>query len=167
LGIGPNDAIWTVLFAFQHYYSLYERFPAMIRAAAGELLVECKTGTDRALAGAERHLWNAAREQTNAAVLEVARSGEAAKARLERAIQQAARQIALKAGLAARWPWVLGGAAAVSLAVVLVAALAGAVALGFGRQQGYHQGFVEGQRAAAALSDRPPDRPPSPAARGR
>ena len=38
LGIGPNDAIWTLLFAFQHYHSLYARFPPMIRAAAGELL---------------------------------------------------------------------------------------------------------------------------------
>jgi hypothetical protein len=168
LGIGPNDAIWTLLFAFQHYHSLYARFPKMIRAAAGELLVECKTRTDEALADAKNHLWNAAREQTNVALLEVARSGEAAKARLERAIRQAARRIALGAGLAARWPWVLGGAAAVSLAVVLVAALAGAVALGFGRQQGYHQGFVEGQRAAvAAAPGRPPDRPPSPPARGR
>ncbi len=167
LGIGPNDAIWTLLFAFQHYHSLYARFPKMIRAAAGELLVECKTRTDEALADAKNHLWNAAREQTNVALLEVAQSGEAAKARLERAIQQAARQIALQAGLAARWPWVLGGAAAVSLAVVLVAALAGAVALGFGRQQGYHLGFIEGQRAATAPSDRPPDRPPSPTGRGR
>ncbi len=135
----------------------------MIRAAAGELLVECKTGTDTALAEAERHLGNAAREQTHAAVLEVARSGEAAKARLERAIQQAARRIALQAGLAARWPWVLGGAVGMALAL----ALTGAVALGFGRQQGYHlghhQGFVEGQRTATvASSDRPPDRPPSP-----
>ena len=167
LGIGPNDAIWTLLFAFQHYHSLYARFPEMIRAAAGELLVEYKTETDRVLDAAEKRLWNAGREQTNVALLEVAQSGEAAKARLERAIQQAARQIALKAGLAARWPWVLGGAAAVSLAVVLVAALAGAVALGFGRQQGYHLGFIEGQRAATAPSDRPPDRPPSPTGRGR
>lgn len=62
LGIGPNDALWSVLFAFQHYYSLYERFPAMIRAAASELLVECKTGTDQALAGAEQQLWDTARE---------------------------------------------------------------------------------------------------------
>ena len=171
LGIGPNDAIWTLLFAFQHYHSLYERFPAMIRAAAGELLVEYKTETDRVLDAAEKRLWNAGREQANAALLEVTRAGEeaaeAAKARLERAIQQAARRIALGAGLAARWPWALGGAAAVSLAVVLAAALAGAVALGFGRQQGYHLGFIEGQRAATAPSDRPPDRPPSPTGRGR
>ena len=126
---------------------------------------------DRPGAGqAERHLGNTAREQANAAVLEVDRSGEAAKARLERAIQQAARRIALQAGLAARWPWVFGGAVALALALLLT----GAVALGFGRQQGYHlghhQGFVEGQRTAtAAPSDRPPDRPPSPSppARGR
>ena len=172
LGIGPNDAIWTLLFAFQHYHSLYARFPKMIRAAAGELLVEYKTETDRVLDAAERQLGNAAREQTNAAMLEVARSGEEAKARLEEAIRQAARRIALRAGLAARWPWVLGGAAAVSLAVVLAAALAGAVALGFGRQQGYHLGFIEGQRAAVAPApgrptDRLSDRPPSPAGRGR
>ena len=161
LGIGPNDALWSVLFALQHYHALYERFPAMIRAAASELLVECKTGTDRARAGAEQHLWNAAREQTNVAVLEVARTAEEAKTRLERAIQQAARRIAREAGLAARWPWVFGGAAGMAL----VLALTGAVALGFGRQQGYHQGyhlgFVEGQRTATAPApERPSDRPP-------
>ena len=88
LGIGSNDAIWTLLFAFQHYHSLYARFPKMIRAAAVSL-------------------------------------------------------------------------------VVVVAALTGAVALGFGRQQGYHLGFIEGQRAAVAAPGRPPDRPPSPAGRGR
>lgn len=168
LGISPNDALWSVLFALQHYYSLYERFPAMIRAAASELLVECKTGTDQALASAEQHLWNTVREQTNAAVLEVIRSGETAKTRLEQAIQHAARRIALKAGLAMRWPWVFGGAAGMALAL----ALTGAVALGFGRQQGYyqgyHQGYIEGQRAAtAAAPDRPSDRPPSSPARGR
>lgn len=65
--------------------------------------------------------------------------------------------------LYARFPKMIR-AAAVSLAVVLVAALAGAVALGFGRQQGYHLGFIEGQRAAVAAA---PDRPPSPAGRGR
>ena len=168
LGISPNDALWSVLFALQHYYTLYERFPAMIRAAASELLVECKTGIDQALAGAEQQLWSTAREQTHAAVLEVTRSGEAAKTRLEQAIQQAARRIALKAGLAARWPWVFGGA----VGMALVLALAGAVALGFGRQQGYHQGYhqgyVEGQRTATtAAPDRPSDRPPSPPARAR
>lgn len=63
--------------------------------------------------------------------------------------------------LYARFPKMIR-AAAVSL--VVVAALTGAVALGFGRQQGYHLGFIEGQRAAAAAA---PDRPPSPAGRGR
>ena len=140
----------------------------MIRAAASELLVECKTGTDTALAEAEQQLWNTAREQTNAAVLEVTRAGEEAKTRLEQAIRQAARRIALQAGLAARWPWVFGGA--IGMALVLL--LTGAVALGFGRQQGYHQGyhlgFVEGQRTATAPApERPPDRLPSPPARGR
>jgi len=164
LRLRDDDALWALFVALEHYYTLYERFPAMIRAAASELLVECKTGTDQARAGAEQHLWNAAREQTNAAVLEVARAGEEAKARLEQAIRQAARRIALEAGLAARWPWVFGGAAGMAL----VLALTGAVALGFGRQQGYHLGFVEGQRTAlTAAPDRPPDRPPSPPARGR
>ena len=164
LGIGPNDALWSVLFALQHYYTLYERFPAMIRAAAEALLVECKTGADQARAGAEKQLWSAVREQTNAALLEVTQSGEDAKTRLEQAIQHAARRIALKAWLAARWPWILGGATSMGLAL----ALTGAVALGFGHQQGYHQGFVEGLRATAATPwARPPGRPPSPPARGR
>ena len=168
LRLRDDDALWALFVALEHYHALYERFPAMIRAAAGELLVECKTGTDRARAGAEQHLWNAAREQASATRLEVARAGEEAKARLERAIQQAARRIAREAGLAARWPWVFGGAAGMAL----VLALTGAVALGFGRQQGYHQGyhlgFVEGQRTATAPApERPSDRPPSPPARGR
>jgi hypothetical protein len=168
LRLRDDDALWALFVALEHYYSLYERFPPMIRAAAGELLVDYKTETDRVLDAAEQRLWNAGREQANAALLEVTRAGaeaaEAAEARLERAIRQAARRIALEAGLAARWPWVFGGA--VGMALVLL--LTGAVALGFGRQQGYHQGFVEGQRAAvAAAPGRPPDRPPSPPARGR
>lgn len=164
LRLRDDDALWALFVALEHYYTLYERFPAMIRAAARELLVECKTGTDQARAGAEQHLWNTAREQANATRLEVTRSGEEAKTRLEQAIQQAARRIALKAGLAARWPWVFGGAAGMALGL----ALTGAVALGFGRQQGYHQGYVEGQRTATAPApDRPSHRPPSPPARGR
>jgi hypothetical protein len=164
LRLRDDDALWALFVALEHYYTLYERFPAMIRAAASELLVECKTGTDQARAGAEQHLWNAAREQTHAAVLEVTRSGEEVKTRLEQAIQQAARRIALKAGLAARWPWVFGGAAGMALGL----ALTGAVALGFGHQQGYHRGYVEGQRTATtAPPDRSSDRPPSPPARGR
>ena len=164
LRLRDDDALWALFVALEHYYTLYERFPAMIRAAASELLVECKTGTDQARAGAEQHLWNTAREQTHAAVLEVTRAGEEAKTRLEQAIRQAARRIALQAGLAARWPWVFGGAAGMALGL----ALTGAVALGFGHQQGYHRGYVEGQRTATtAPPDRPPDRPPSPPARGR
>ena len=164
LRLRDDDALWALFVALEHYYTLYERFPAMIRAAASELLVECKTGTDQALAGAEQQLWNTAREQTHAAVLEVTRSGEEVKTRLEQAIQQAARRIALEAGLAARWPWVFGGAAGMALGL----ALTGAVALGFGHQQGYHQGYVEGQRTATtAPPDRSSDRPPAPPARGR
>ena len=160
LRLRDDDALWALFVALEHYYTLYERFPAMIRAAASELLVECKTGADRAQASAEQHLWSTTREQTHAAMLEVTRSGEEAKTRLEQAIQQAARRIALKAGLAMRWPWVFGGAAGMALAL----ALTGAVALGFGRQQGYHQGYVEGQRTATTAA---PDRPPSPPARAR
>ncbi|MBK9952997.1 MAG: hypothetical protein IPP10_16350 [Candidatus Competibacteraceae bacterium] len=43
LGLYSNDALWDVLIALQYYYPLYERFPAMIRGAARELLTECKT----------------------------------------------------------------------------------------------------------------------------
>lgn len=164
LRLRDDDALWALFVALEHYYTLYERFPAMIRAAARELLVECKTGTDQALAGAEQQLGNTAREQTHAAVLEVTRSGAEAKTRLEQAIQQAARRIALEAGLAARWPWVFGGAVGMALALLLT----GAVALSFGRQQGYHRGYVEGQRTAlTAAPEHSSDRPPSPPARGR
>lgn len=164
LRLRDDDALWALFVALEHYYTLYERFPAMIRAAASELLVACKTGTDQALAGAEQQLGNTTREQTHAAVLAVTRSGEEAKTRLEQAIQEAAGRIALKAGLAARWPWVFGGAVGMALALLLT----GAVALGFGRQQGYHRGYVEGQRTAlTAAPDRSSDRPPSPPVRGR
>lgn len=164
LRLRDDDALWALFVALEHYYTLYERFPAMIRAAASELLVECKTGTDQALASAEQQLWNTTREQTNAAMLEVTRTGEEAKTRLEQAIQQAAGRIALEAGLAVRWPWVFGGAVGMALALLLT----GAVALGFGRQQGYHRGYVEGQRTAlTAAPERSSDRPPSPPVRGR
>jgi len=164
LRLRDDDALWALFVVLEHYYTLYERFPAMIRAAARELLVECKTGTDQALAGAEQQLGNTTRAQTHAAMLAVTRSGEEAKTRLEQAIQEAAGRIALKAGLAARWPWVFGGAVGMALALLLT----GAVALGFGRQQGYHRGYVEGQRTAlTAAPDRSSDRPPSPPVRGR
>ena len=162
LRLRETDALWAIFVALEHYLNLYERFPPMIHAAARELLVECKTGTDRALADARARLDAAARERASAAAAEVAEAARAARAALEKAIQQAARRIALKAGLAARWPWVAGGALAMALALILT----GVLAAGFGRQQGYHQGYVEGQRAAeAAAKDRLVERPPP--ARGR
>jgi len=162
LGLEANDALWVVLIALQYHLSLYERFPPMIHAAARELLAGCKTETDQALAGAKQQLGDAAREQADAAALAVGQASIEARAALENAIQQAARRIALKAGLAARWPWLAGGAAAMALALLLT----GALAVGFGHQQGYHRGYVEGYRAAeTAVKDRSAERPPP--ARGR
>ena len=162
LRLRETDALWAIFVALEHYLNLYERFPPMIHAAARELLVECKTGTDRALADARERLDAAARERASAAAAEVAEAASGAREALEKAIQQAARRVALKAGLAARWPWVVGGALAMALALMLT----GALAASFGHQQGYHRGFVEGQRAAeAAAKDRLAERPPP--ARGR
>ena len=56
LGLYPNDALWDVLIALQYYYSLYERFPAMIRGAARELLTECKNESDRNIAHAKQQV---------------------------------------------------------------------------------------------------------------
>ena len=103
LGLHPNDALWEVLIALQYYYSLYERFPAMIRGAARELLIECKNESDRHIAQAKQQVQHG----TDAAA-EVAQAAVAAHASLEKTIQQSARLIALAAGFATRWPWVLG-----------------------------------------------------------
>ena len=155
LGLHPNDALWEVLIALQYYYSLYERFPAMIRGAARELLIECKNERDQNIAQAKQQV----QQRTGLAAVEVAQAAVAAHASLEKTIQQSARRIALAAGFAARWPWMLGGAAAMALVVIL----AGTIALGFGRQQGYAAGYTAG--FAVAMQ---PQRPSiAPSARGR
>ena len=43
LRLRDDDAVWTLFVALEYYLNLYERFPAMIRGAARELLIECKT----------------------------------------------------------------------------------------------------------------------------
>ncbi len=143
LGLHSNDALWEVLIALQYYYSLYERFPAMIRGAARELLIECKNESDRHIAHAKQQV----QQRTDAAAVEVAQAAVAAHASLEKTIQQSARRIALAAGFATRWPWVLGSAVAMAAALILT----GAVALGFGRQQGYTAGY----RAGVAVAMQP------------
>ncbi len=155
LGLHPNDALWEVLIALQYYYSLYERFPAMIRGAARELLIECKNESDQNIAQAKQQV----QQRTGLAAVEVAQAAVAAHASLEKTLQQAARRIALAAGFATRWPWVLGGAAAMALVVIL----AGTIALGFGRQQGYAAGYTAG--FAVAMQPQRPSTAPS--ARGR
>ena len=42
LRLRDDDAVWTLFVALEYYLNLYERFPAMIRGAARELLIECK-----------------------------------------------------------------------------------------------------------------------------
>jgi len=155
LGLHPNDALWEVLIALQYYYSLYERFPAMIRGAARELLIECKNESDQNIAQAKQQV----QQRTGLAAVEVAQAAVAAHASLEKTIQQAARRIALAAGFATRWPWVLGGAAAMALVVIL----AGTIALGFGRQQGYAAGYTAG----FAVAMQPQQSSTAPSARGR
>ncbi len=155
LGLHPNDALWEVLIALQYYYSLYERFPAMIRGAARELLIECKNESDQNIAQAKQQV----QQRTDVAAVEVAQAAVAAHASLEKTIQQAARRIALAAGFATRWPWVLGGAAAMALVVIL----AGTIALGFGRQQGYAAGYTAG----FAVAMQPQQSSTAPSARGR
>lgn len=155
LGLYPNDALWDVLIALQYYYSLYERFPAMIRGAARELLTDCKNESDRHIAHAKQQV----QHRADAAAVEVAQAAVAAHASLEKTLQQSARRIALAAGFATRWPWVLGSAVAMAMALILT----GAVALGFGRQQGYTAGYTAGV-AVAMQPQRPSDRltvPPS------
>ncbi|MCB1796832.1 MAG: hypothetical protein KDJ70_20890 [Candidatus Competibacteraceae bacterium] len=155
LGLYPNDALWDVLIALQYYYSLYERFPAMIRGAARELLTECKNESDRHIAHAKQQV----QHRTDAAAVEVAQAAVAAHASLEKTLQQSARRIALAAGFATRWPWVLGSAAAMAMALILT----GAVALGFGRQQGYAAGYTAG----VAVAMQPQRTPTAPLGRGR
>ena len=47
LRLRDDDAVWTLFVALEYYLNLYERFPAMIRGAARELLIECKTRATR------------------------------------------------------------------------------------------------------------------------
>ncbi len=155
LGLHPNDALWEVLIALQYYYSLYERFPAMIRGAARELLIECKNESDQNIAQAKQQV----QQRTGLAAVEVAQAAVAAHASLEKTIQQSARRIALAAGFATRWPWVLGGAVAMAAALILT----GTIALGFGRQQGYAAGYTAG----FAVAMQPQQSSTAPSARGR
>lgn len=159
LGLNHNDALWDVLIALQYYYSLYERFPAMIRGAAHELLTECKRESVQNIAHAKQQVQHTLQHQAGIAAIEVAQAAVAAQTSLEKTIQQSARRIALAAGFAARWPWVLGSVTAVALALILT----GAVALSFGRQQGYAAGYTEGY----AVAMHPQQTSTVPLARGR
>ena len=104
LRLRDDDAVWTLFVALEYYLNLYERFPAMIRGAARELLIECKNESDQNIAQAKQQV----QQRTDVAAVEVAQAAVAAHASLEKTIQQAARRIALAAGFATRWPWVLG-----------------------------------------------------------
>lgn len=46
LEIKNNDALWLVLMALQHYQSMYEKFPPMIKATARDALIEFKLAAD-------------------------------------------------------------------------------------------------------------------------
>ncbi len=155
LRLRDDDAVWTLFVALEYYLNLYERFPAMIRGAARELLIECKNESDQNIAQAKQQV----QQRTGLAAVEVAQAAVAAHASLEKTLQQSARRIALAAGFATRWPWMLGGAVAMAAALILT----GAVALGFGRQQGYAAGYMAGFTVAMQ-----PQRPSTaPSARGR
>jgi len=159
LGLGSSDALWLVLIALQYYHSLYERFPPLIRAAAGEVLVEFKTETDALLKKAAVDLQNTAR-QLQDPLMEAAHSAvREARAQFVAATRQMAARAARRARLEQFWPWLLGGAVTMALALGVVAG----IALGYGRQQGYAQGYTEGYTLGlhpTSTSTPPPGRPP-------
>jgi len=118
LGIKNNDAIWLVLVALEHYRGLYEKFPAIIKAAARETFVETKS---------------TAATQMQAAAAE-------AKADLAAAVARTAETIAKQTAGTRMVRWAAGATATVAVALTAV----GWFGFSQGRQTGYVKGRGEG-----------------------
>jgi hypothetical protein len=140
LGLGTSDALWLVLIALQYYYALYERFPPLIRAAAGEILVELKTETDALLKNAAADLQTTARN-LKGPLMEAAHGAvQEARAQFVAATNSMAHRAARRARLGQFWPWLLGGAVTMALALLMGIG----VGVGYGRHEGYAVGYTEG-----------------------
>lgn len=158
LGCGTNDSLWLVLIALQYYHSLYQQFPPMIRAAAGEVLVEFKTATDALLKTAAVDLQIAARDLKGPLMAAAHDAVREARQQFVSAARQMADRAVRRARLEQFWPWLLGGGASIALALVLAIG----IALGYGRQQGYAAGYAEGYTLGLNQAQAPA-RAPAPA----
>ena len=152
LGIDSHDAVWLIFVALDHYHTLYEQFPALIRAAAAATLVDYQEHLDTRAAALTRHLNEQARQLQEGLQVEAAAAATASQQALVRAIAQSAQRIAVKALRGPRWPWIIGGATVMALAL-----LAG---IGVGVGYGYARGYTEGYTAALPLA--PAARPVRP-----
>jgi hypothetical protein len=159
LGIGSNDAVWLIFVALDYYVTLYQQVPEALRGAAKAILVEYKEKADATLAEAAQGLTEQAQHLQDALKVEATQAATEVQQQLTSAIAQAAHRIAVKALRGPRWPWLLGGAVTMALALGVVAG----IALGYGRHQGYAQGYTEGYTLGlhpTSTSTPPPSRPP-------
>lgn len=138
LRLKDNDALWLLLMALGHYEALYERFPQLIREAAGSTLAEIK--------------------QT--AEVELKASAEATKKDLAEAVSRASLVVARDA---ARTP-VLRWSVACLMAAVTCLSLVGCWAYRQGAQGGHARGWREAylkatdEKAAASWANTPEGR---------
>ena len=166
LRLRETDAVWALFVALEHYHALYERFPPMIRAAAHDILVEFKTETDALLQNAAADLDHTARALKGPLVEATHEAGREARQEFVAATRQRADRAVRRVRLERFWPWLLGGAVIMALALTIGIG----VGFGYGRQQGYTVGYTEGYTLGVQqtpVSASAPHRPLSPTQPGR
>lgn len=135
LGLKNNDALWSVLIAFEHYRTLYSRIPELISKAASGTLATVKDAAETVMKAA----------------------AEATKRDLAEAVARTAEQVARETARTRMLRW-----AATCVAIAAASfALQGVLAYRHGADAGYARGWSEGyrnardERAAASWANTP------------
>ena len=145
LGLDSHDAVWLLFVGFEYYLKFFERFPDMVKDAGLHLLSHYKKETDQTLTDSTQLLRETA-NQINASLKQAVKeaSQEAGKD-VKNNFTQSAQWVARRAQVGRFWPWLLGGATIITLALAL------SIAVGFG--YGRYAGYAEGWRDATVQRD--------------
>ncbi|MCP5197916.1 MAG: hypothetical protein H6974_14195 [Gammaproteobacteria bacterium] len=146
LGIKPNDAVWAIFAGLEYYLTFFERFPDMVKDAGLHLLSHYKKETDQTLTDSTQLLRETANTINASLKQAVKEASQEAGKDVKNNFTQSAQWVARRAQVGRFWPWLLGGATIITLAL----ALSIAVGFGYGRYAGYAEGWRDAtvQRAA-------------------
>lgn len=138
LGIKNNDALWLILMALQYHQTQYSEFPALIRQAASDTLVDVKKAADAAMG---------------------ASAGEATAA-LVKTVADTAQDIADNTSKKQMWKWAAGCIAISFLCVSFLTWYVYSTAYKAGVNSGYGAGYANAvdEKAAAAWANTPEGR---------